>query len=373
MIFTFSKHPIKHLIEDHFGLFTGVQKIVAIYANTNNEINGIAKSSAETNELNLLDFISDIHKIRNEKGAFSWHEESNLPFKIRQAGVFQQEIFAELEKTVLLIKIDSELDGKKDLLFVYFDKKLDSLELNNGNKNKLNGEVKSYIAKSLHNSIISILKNAKTNQSVLTDSLNPGTQHIISSYNKLKESHQDLHNKYKTTFTKLIKSLFYKHINKDKHRILLSNGTINKLIEFKGDYSDLELIIKNTSDYLGSLYTYKLPKELLIEEFFINTDIDLTNENTEINRYTKTIILLDSLNNSIKTVMSKNMNPTSTNVGNAMTKPITAPAISDALKNHKTKILSLFERYPDRWSELKKFFKPIQNLNTYNKFLKSAN
>jgi hypothetical protein len=129
----------------------------------------------------------------------------------------------------------------------------------------------------------------------------------------------------------------------------------------------LDVVIENSVDYINTLYLGNIPDEIVIENYLLNTKLESVNNTlkTETNRYSKTIELLDNLNKAVLSVMEQKQNPTGTNVGKAMRKPISAPAVSDALKNHKSKILTLFENYPERWNELKKYFKPIQNISIY--------
>ena len=60
--------------------------------------------------------------------------------------------------------------------------------------------------------------------------------------------------------------------------------------------------------------------------------------------------------------MAKNMDITSANVGNACNIPITAPAISDAMKKHRNKIIHLLNKHPERWQLLRKEFRPVRNI-----------
>ena len=308
-------------------------------------------------------------RYRDTDSSFSWFDESTLPFQIRQTGIFQQEIFDELDKNVLLLKISSKIDHKKDLLFIYFDKNLSSLSLSTSNKDtaKLNGETKPLIAKLLSQSINSIISDANRNQEILKNNVNPNTLSIIQSHKALESKLTILNNQFRTAFIKLINSLFYKYIDASKHSISLSSGAIQKLIDFNGDYEELELIIKNTIHYINTIYLNKLPEVIVIDDFLINTDIyeQLASKEEAFDRYSKTIILLDKLNDAVKNVLHNKLNPTGATVGKAMEKPISAPAITDAIKNHKSKILTLIDQYPNRWTELKQYFKPIQNISMY--------
>jgi hypothetical protein len=79
-------------------------------------------------------------------------------------------------------------------------------------------------------------------------------------------------------------------------------------------------------------------------------------------KYSKTLVLLDKLENAAKQVKSQNKLLTSSNIGNEFPSPITPPAITDALKKHRAKILVLFREYPQRWETIRTEFRPVQNM-----------
>jgi len=61
-------------------------------------------------------------------------------------------------------------------------------------------------------------------------------------------------------------------------------------------------------------------------------------------------------------VLNDRLPLTGKNVGSHCDKPISAPAISDALKKHRSEIIALFEQYPDQWPIIRKDFAPIRNI-----------
>ncbi|HSN50090.1 MAG TPA: hypothetical protein VLR52_02585, partial [Bacteroidales bacterium] len=86
-------------------------------------------------------------------------------------------------------------------------------------------------------------------------------------------------------------------------------------------------------------------------------------ENSEVPaRYTKTLLLLNKLEKAALSVKAGNKMITSVNIGAEFPTPITPPAISDALKKHRSKILHLFQEYPERWEIIRSEFRPIQNI-----------
>lgn len=372
MSFTFTQHPLLHLLNNHYGLFSGVQKVVAVFKKPESqELTSIIKTESKLDFLNISEFNKEINALRSNSTPFAWFDEESLPFRVRQAGVFQKEIFDEINKTILIVKIPSQTDGLNDLLFIYFDKSLNNYKLSLKESLNLNSENKAVIAKLLYSSINSIISDAKTNQNYLIEKHNPGTKNIIQSLNNERTRHQILQERFERTFTKLITGLYREFINNKESEIKISKAAIEKLIAFNGDNKELESVIKESAIYINTLNLTEDTFLIEVEDFHINTNIQSDFISAITNRYDKTIELLDKLNEATSIVNKRNLSPTGSNVGNAMSKKISAPAISDAIKNHRTKILSLFEQYPERWVELKRFFKPIQNIISHKEVYKS--
>ena len=107
--------------------------------------------------------------------------------------------------------------------------------------------------------------------------------------------------------------------------------------------------------------------DLYISEEYLNFEdtispISKPQEVQLFSRYSKTILLLDRLENASRNVIAQKLDLTGVNVGNSFSPPISAPAISDALKKHKNKIIHLFNEYPDKWAIIRKEFRPVKNI-----------
>jgi hypothetical protein len=109
---------------------------------------------------------------------------------------------------------------------------------------------------------------------------------------------------------------------------------------------------------------------LKIEDYFLHpyfsieksSNINIGIEAIEDSRYIKTIQMLNKLENAANKVQSNGKSLSGSNLGHAMSTPISAPAISDALKKHKNKIQSLCNKYPDEWTLIRKAFRPVINI-----------
>jgi hypothetical protein len=79
-------------------------------------------------------------------------------------------------------------------------------------------------------------------------------------------------------------------------------------------------------------------------------------------KYEKTWMLLDKLENAAQEVKANNKKLIRENVGIHCPTPITAPAITDAVKKHYAKIIYLMKKYPDRWTIIRNEFRPVKKL-----------
>ena len=91
--------------------------------------------------------------------------------------------------------------------------------------------------------------------------------------------------------------------------------------------------------------------------------IDIDSNQTEGNKFTKTVQLLDRFEKAAIIVKSRNEKLTSANLGKYC-KPntISPPGIRDAIKNHRENILYLLEKRQGEWNTIRNEFKPILNL-----------
>jgi len=142
---------------------------------------------------------------------------------------------------------------------------------------------------------------------------------------------------------------------------------LEKIKNYKGDIKDLETIIHESIAYAESLFDDE-QSNIEIKEWHILTELPAQVKTTGIPEiqqadiYGKSVSLLDKLESAALIVMSNQLKLTGTNVGKACAAPISAPAISDALYNHKSKINKLLKMYPDKWETIRNNFRPLKNI-----------
>jgi len=175
--------------------------------------------------------------------------------------------------------------------------------------------------------------------------------------------------KYRRSIVDLSKKYLSDISDREKIDFTLSDEAINELMNYSGDISRLKEVIENAAYEAEVLHFDTDAKVVKIDEYFLDfttaeamisstTDIDTNSED----RYYKTRLLLDKLEAAIFSLKNENIRITGMNVGKACPVPITAPAITDALKKHRKKILQLMHDNPEKWLLLRKEFRPLQNI-----------
>ena len=135
----------------------------------------------------------------------------------------------------------------------------------------------------------------------------------------------------------------------------------------------LRIILEKAAQYAQTMQINRNVREILISDYHLIFSSKQNQKNLEIlpvseqisdipARYNKTFLFLNKLENAAQSVKLKNLLLTSVNVGNEFPSPITPSAITDALKNHQSKILYLFKELPHQWQIIRSEFRPVQNI-----------
>jgi len=370
--YSFIDHPIEKLHQIIPGLLPGIEKIITVYRDeTRGRIVGQLSENKnhmyKKSELNIDDNILVIlERLMEEKNPYDWHSQQNLPFDIDVKSSYPSiGLFQELQNIILLIRIPDSNHDRSDLVFLYLNENQSNFGLTNSNK-PLTTDHKTIIASVLNNSIRAFVNLQKQDKQILKTN-NQRTRLIIGQTESLKSDMQRTKENYGISLVKLCQQIIKEWSAKNGKNYKLSAGALDKIKNYKGDIKDLEVIIAETLAYADSL-NVEHTSNIDILEWHIVFDIpaDKKHERIEVrssdDQYARTISLLDRLENAALVAKSKQLKLTGTNVGNSFQQPITAPAISDALYNHKSNINSLVKMYPERWETIRTDFRPLKNI-----------
>lgn len=370
-LYSFTETPLLNAIKHLVMLFPGIEKVVALtFSLETKSVIGkyIDSGNDRINDLDIGTAIKEIEEFRLEASYYKWIKKTELPFEVKESRkTLQMNVFEELESNVLLLAYQNEFDSVNDVIIVYFNQDHSNFGLSD-TKSLLTPDHKKIIGYILYNNINSFLRISKNDIEVLK-SVNENTQLIIHKLNKTKEELIKTRNNYSNGVIDLCKS----HLVElsgiyNKFDYSFADDTITKIRSYKGDFVELKSIIEKAVIFVNNLFFNSTQKEILLTEEYFNFEMEITlsakisNEYTLNDKYAKTIQLLDKLESAARDVQARNLELTGNNVGNACTIPISAPAISDALKKHRNKIIYLFEKYNNKWTTIRSEFRPVKNI-----------
>ena len=369
--YSFIYHPIEKLHGIIPDLLPGIEKMITVhYDDKENMIKGILTKKKnkeyESQPLNLDKILTVLQRFMEEKSPYDWFSRQSLPFEIEiKSRNPTINIFSELQNIVLLIRVPDTKNELNDLIFLYLNENPSNFGVTN-TINPLTTDNKSIIAFILNNTIRTFINLQKSDKNTLKF-FNNRTRQIIAQTESLKYELQRTKENYGVSLVKLCKQIVHDKSAGKNRNYSLSHGALEKIKNYKGDIKDLETIIHESIAYAESLFVDE-QSNIEIKEWHILTELPAQVKTTGIPEiqqadiYGKSVSLLDKLESAALIVMSNQLKLTGTNVGKACAAPISAPAISDALYNHKSKINKLLKMYPDKWETIRNNFRPLKNI-----------
>ena len=355
-------------------LLPGIEQVISVFyvaESSDMRSEQILKENGEyvQESIEVSDNPSVFNRLRTEKAPYSWLRKEDLPFEIKPKERVQLEIFNELSNNILLIRIQNAFDAKNDLFFIYFNRDLSNFGTIHPDK-ILSTDNKTIIGHILRNSILTLLQNHK-NDKELFATLNENTRSMIRERNVLRDELELTGKKYHEGMIRLCNS-YLVDLSKDNRIIYkLSDEALKKIRDYTGDMGNLRPILTQAARYAETMNLEGITDTVLIDDFHIVLDEKKEPRHKESLpqavgevpvKYNKAFLLLDKLENAALHVKAKNKLLTGANIGNEFPTPVSPPAITDALKKHRQKILYLFHEYPSRWGIIRNEFRPVQNI-----------
>lgn len=364
-----SDSPLLYLMERANGLVSGIKKIVALFYSEQEHLlqlfQKIEADSVENIDIDTKKNFDQLNTFRRNQKTAAWFASGDLPFEISNSLPSQRLMFDELSNVILAIPFNSKYDGFNDFIFLYFNKDASNFGLRTSSA-VLSTETKTAIAQLLQSSLQSQFELAlEYNQYI--EGLKNAVAKLNIAYNNAKTS-KSAENEiqisrifdYAEELAKnagIKKGVHVQFSAESKNVIDLWNGPISHLNHRIYDALEIAFLSKQN----------KRQNYVVIEDWHL----DLHNETKKIiskdevqlseTKYLKTYLLLERMEEAARKISSKSMNLTGANLGSAMENPISAAAITDAMKKHKIKINVLCKQFPDRWVLLRTEFKPFQN------------
>ncbi|MFU8844542.1 MAG: hypothetical protein ACNA7V_12130 [Bacteroidales bacterium] len=372
-IFTFIQHPMISLHDWISSLLPGIEKVITVYSKSeDHSVEGLLSEKKNRNyttkRLNLEGILPLLRKYMNDKTPYDWYSRKNLPFDIDSGGRSPAlDIFSELQNVVLLIRLPQKKLTSAALVFLYLNENPGNFGVTNS-INHLTTDNKTIIAFLMRNMLEAFIEQHEKNVEVLLEN-NQATFGMISKAEAQKREMTSMKENYGLSLIKLCRQHLAAESSKTGRHYSLSTGAMEVIKTYSGDIKALEEMLIRTLHYVNNLY-FGREEDIEILEWHLQFEYEgktihqpVTGEPEQYeDKYFRTVSLLDKLEDAALKVKSYNLKMTGTNVGQHCPDPITAPAISDALFNHKSKITNLMTMYPGRWETIRREFRPLKNI-----------
>ncbi|MFH0894433.1 MAG: hypothetical protein V2A54_08350 [Bacteroidota bacterium] len=370
-IFSFIENTQVTVLSKIPSIVPGIEKSVAIfYDEQSDSLNALSLSKHNTDQIpeaiDLAGSIASLQELRSMSNSFHWYGKSEIPFEIHEPSRKEITLFTELEHLVLLVRVRNIHDNQFDLYFIYFTDNMSALGIGSSYRG-LSTEIKNMAGNLLCNTIRTLSDTFQGDRRALS-SLTENTRSVISQYEQARERLTKTSASFSQSMVNLARHVIRRISDEEKTEYRFSDSALDKIKTYTGDINLLEIIVSKAALFARTLAFGHDLHEIVVNDWHLNFEVTVMNirqpdsKPVQLDRYTKTIMLLDKMEKAAQLVLSRQMELTSANVANAFPSPISAPAITDSLKKHRNKILALFTRYPDKWRIIRENFRPVRNI-----------
>jgi hypothetical protein len=372
-LFTFIGNEFENVFQYSDLFLPGIEKISGIYySQRDREIRILSRRRDDILEDDFTEILIKpenlvmIQKYRSDFHPFAWIKKDDLPFEISTRPRIQTpNLFTELENVILVLRFPNETDKLNDLLLIYFNQNLGNFGLSRSDK-LLTTDHKLIIGHLLYYQFKAFLQMNLANRNLLRK-LNNGVRSVINENLTLKDQLKQIMTSYGDNIINIAQQHML-HLSKEYGRnYILTEEALQKIREYKGNLKHLPVILENSVVFTENLLMINEEDTIYINSYSLDFDSYQVVEKAEQftrkidSRQSRAIQLLDRLEMAAASLKSRNIPIISSKVGKTLDPPISAPAITDALRKNSDIIRQLLIKYPDKWETIRKEFKPLLN------------
>ena len=162
--YTFLKHPFYFVLENSKQMVAGLEKCVGVFYNDHSKSVEALSFDKNLSRLNYED--SDfVEKLRHSNKQANWIKKEQVPFEV-EGPIMEQLSFADEEQSsVLELHFPNLIDGKWDVLYLYFKNNIGNFKLSSIDE-AMAVDIKGVIQTLLYNQIM-LLISSNQNDSII--------------------------------------------------------------------------------------------------------------------------------------------------------------------------------------------------------------
>lgn len=371
-----SHHPFEFLTQNFGRLLPGMEKIIVFYFDERDfQIKCSALNSDEPVSLTISEeYLPKIQRQRASGQRYEWYKKDYELLhleKASNASPFQMQLDDEANLNLLVLRFENPVDHLNDLVLIHFHDKIGTLKLATEN-DTISSSEKNIIERLLYNQIAFLLQNERSNKQLY--------ERIMENHRVLKKTNQLLKNEVTQKEVSYKKSISYfcrNHLDvvakKEKLKLGITDDAIALIIEKNIPFDRIHLMLNKSIELCLNKGLHELDEKIVIDEYDLvfpelNTAQTGVAENGKIaevplhDRYAKTKEYLDRYEKAAEELLQNGLALTGANIGAYCSPKITPAAISDNLKKHRSKIITLLFRYNEKWPIIRESYRPIRKL-----------
>mgnify|MGYP000966806368 CR=1 FL=1 len=363
--FSFLGHDLEIILSQSRQLLPGIRRMDAFYHDSSTETFTAVTINPEDDppepyELMIEGKAEPLLKLIHLKSSYSWYADEELPYNIKGSSPKIPDVFSELNKVVLMIRLSNDDGSARDALVIYFREKMSNFGMNLAQK-ELTAEHKEIIAHMLINMVTTVRNIARLDRTVW----NPIKEIMKENHFKMDQTTRKLDDLMQRYQERLVDSCnyFLSNISANEGRkYVFTEGALRLIKSSSVEYYKIENAIKLAVQLANNFHSDDEGPQIEITENFLNFNAaKLEEEKSDLadTVYEKPFNYLTSLELLAEKVKAKNLQVKSQTVVDEMENPVNPSAITWMVNHNMKAIQHLFRLYPDKWPIIRNEFKPI--------------
>jgi len=374
LTYSFIQHPIDRILSNLDNMFPGIQEGYVLYASYNKEIVVNQYENGELEKMDLKKELPLIQKFRKKKQPYNWLSSELLHFitgaKKSRKKIKQLSLIEASDDHYLCLKFLSPIDHLYDCIILKIEN-TSSFEMSKSGS-EINAQSKNLIGKLLLQTFKSRIaeeyQNNETHRMVLNNI------HIQQSNNhSLEEENKLLRKNYKKSVLYFINNVLKRMSDKFDISIVLSDKAEDYILDKDLGIDTLERTLIQAAHMAINLTLHYSDTVIISpENIIVNQASQTANTPNQANqsasplahndKHANVIEILDNYEKAAQVAQAKDWKINGKTVAELCTPSVTPSAISFNLKKYKKSINILLDRYEDRWTLLRSYFKPLKNI-----------
>lgn len=362
---TITAPPREQLLRAWPEVFPGIDRIVVLFRLSDSELAGqelVAQGNGyRLRELLLQGFEDRLAPLLAENQGYGWVSSEQLPFETSSYKSGQLEIFSEQSHVVLTLRLKSSEKGDSDLFYLFFRE-----DQSNFGVSRLQGTLdtarKALIGALVFRFARYYYRSAQDVNQYIAE-FTDITRELITA----RPAPPVVDNALISWIAQWANAELKQLQTNNPFTFRLSPEALQKL-SLAGNFETARSTLHKAARFAMMLYAGYQGDEVVLEPAFFVFEANTKNEIQSVestNRQSKlsrTRQLLDRLEAAAIALNQRGEDITSFAVGQALERPVTAPAITDALRKNKRRICALLEQNPAQWPLIRRQFRPLTNL-----------